>query len=150
MRSPGCRQPPSGAVSDIQLSETAIPTDTLHDDLRVMSRSAREVDTCSLSDIDSCGLVNIGRSVRRTGQRALVEEMQAALPVLDGDVQVAGLSAPVMVRRDAHGVPHIDAATGRRSSRGAGYVTAQDRLWQMDVTRRYINGELAEIFGPCW
>src|SRR5579864_4465560 len=33
----------------------------------------------------------------------------AALPVLDGDVRLAGLSAPVTVRRDAHGVPHIEA-----------------------------------------
>src|SRR5580692_3088139 len=34
----------------------------------------------------------------------------AALPQLDGDVHLAGLSAPVTIRRDAHGVPHIDAA----------------------------------------
>ncbi|MGB7267613.1 MAG: hypothetical protein WBC92_19000, partial [Terracidiphilus sp.] len=33
----------------------------------------------------------------------------AALPQLDGDVHLADLSAPVVVRRDAHGVPHIDA-----------------------------------------
>jgi len=36
---------------------------------------------------------------------------KAALPVLDGDVQISGLSAPVTVRRDAHGVPHIEAAS---------------------------------------
>src|ERR1035438_455574 len=35
----------------------------------------------------------------------------AALPVVDGDLHLAGLSAPVTVRRDAHGVPHIEAAT---------------------------------------
>ena len=35
----------------------------------------------------------------------------ASLPVLDGDVHLAGLSAPVIVRRDAHGVPHIEAAS---------------------------------------
>jgi penicillin amidase len=81
-------------------------------------------------------------------KQTLVEEMQAALPVLDGDVQVAGLSAPVTVRRDAHGVPHIDAANEDDLLVAQGYVTAQDRLWQMDVTRRYINGELAEVFGP--
>jgi len=92
-------------------------------------------------------LISAGLSAEQD-KRALVEEMQAALPVLDGDVQVAGLSAPVMVRRDAHGVPHIDAATEDDLLVAQGYVTAQDRLWQMDVTRRYINGELAEIFGP--
>ena len=72
----------------------------------------------------------------------------AALPVLDGDVHVAGLSAPVTVRRDAHGVPHIEAATQDDLFVAQGYVTAQDRLWQMDAYRRNANGELAEIMGP--
>jgi penicillin amidase len=72
----------------------------------------------------------------------------AALPVLDGDVRVAGLSAPVAVRRDAHGVPHIEAATQDDLFVAQGYVTAQDRLWQMDAYRRNANGELAEIMGP--
>jgi penicillin amidase len=71
----------------------------------------------------------------------------AALPVLDGDLHLAGLSAPVTVRRDAHGVPHIDAATQDDLFVAQGYVTAQDRLWQMDLYRRNANGELAEIFG---
>src|ERR1700683_304327 len=72
---------------------------------------------------------------------------KAALPVLDGELHVAGLSAPVTVRRDAHGVPHIDAATQDDLFLAQGYVTAQDRLWQMDVLRRASNGELAEILG---
>ncbi len=71
----------------------------------------------------------------------------AALPALDGDVQVAGLSAPVTVRRDAHGVPHIDAATQADLFMAQGYVTAQDRLWQMDTFRRNSEGKLAEILG---
>ncbi len=61
---------------------------------------------------------------------------------------MAGLSAPVMVRRDAHGVPHIEAATQDDLFVAQGYVTAQDRLWQMDAYRRNANGELAEIMGP--
>src|ERR1035437_3690139 len=69
----------------------------------------------------------------------------AALPVLDGDLHLAGLSAPVIVRRDAHGVPHIEAATEGDLFVAQGYVTAQDRLWQMDLFRRNANGELAEI-----
>ncbi len=71
-----------------------------------------------------------------------------ALPVLDGDQHLAGLSAPVIVRRDAHGVPHIDAATQDDLFVAQGYITAQDRLWQMDAFRRDANGELAEILGP--
>ncbi len=78
---------------------------------------------------------------------------KAALPVLDGDIQLASqgaaaLSAPVTVRRDEHGVPHIDAATQEDMFLAQGYVTAQDRLWQMDVYRRNANGELAEVMGP--
>lgn len=71
-----------------------------------------------------------------------------ALPALDGQVQLVGLSAPVRVVRDAQGVPHITAATRRDLLFAQGYVTAQDRLWQMDVLRRYAAGALAEIFGP--
>ena len=73
---------------------------------------------------------------------------KAALPQLDGDIGLAGLSAPVTVRRDQHGVPHIDAASQEDMFVAQGYVTAQDRLWQMDTYRRSANGELAEILGP--
>ena len=73
---------------------------------------------------------------------------KAALPQLDGDVHLAGLSAPVTVRRDQHGVPHIDAVTQEDMFVAQGYVTAQDRLWQMDAYRRSANGELAEVMGP--
>jgi penicillin amidase len=77
---------------------------------------------------------------------------KAALPILDGDLHLnassgAGLSAPVTVRRDAHGVPHIEAANQDDLFLAQGYVTAQDRLWQMDTLRRNANGELAEILG---
>jgi penicillin amidase len=72
---------------------------------------------------------------------------KAALPVLDGDVHLAGLSAPANVVRDAHGVPHIQAATQDDMLVAQGYVTAQDRLWQMDTFRRNADGNLAEIMG---
>lgn len=71
----------------------------------------------------------------------------AALPQLDGDLRITGLSAPVTVRRDAHGVPHIEAATQDDLFVAQGYVTAQDRLWQMDTYRRSASGELAEVLG---
>jgi penicillin amidase len=72
---------------------------------------------------------------------------KAALPVLDGELHLAGLSAPVTVERDGHGVPHIAAANQDDLFMAQGYVTAQDRLWQMDAFRRNANGELAEILG---
>jgi penicillin G amidase len=73
---------------------------------------------------------------------------QSALPQLDGQVQVAGLSGPVTVTRDAHGVPTIEASTLEDLFFAQGFVTAQDRLWQMDVLRRVASGELSEIIGP--
>jgi len=74
--------------------------------------------------------------------------MHDSLPQIDGTVAIAGLSAPVTVQRDAHGVPHIHAATLDDLILAQGYVTAQDRLWQMDILRRHAAGELAEILGP--
>ena len=60
----------------------------------------------------------------------------------------APISTAAMVRFDAHGEPHIDAATIDDAFFLQGYVTAQDRLWQMDGLRRYASGALAEILGP--
>jgi penicillin amidase len=70
-----------------------------------------------------------------------------SLPQLDGSLQIPGLSAPVTVARDNHGVPHIHAATLDDLVLAQGFVTAQDRLFQMDTLRRHAAGELAEIFG---
>ncbi len=72
---------------------------------------------------------------------------QSALPELDGSLQVNGLSARVTVMRDNHGVPTIDAASLEDLFFAQGYVTAQDRLWQMDMMRRFGAGELSEILG---
>ena len=73
---------------------------------------------------------------------------RSALPQLDGQMQIAGLSAPVTVTRDSHGLPTIEASTFDDLFFAQGYVTAQDRLWQMDGMRRYAAGELSEILGP--
>jgi len=98
------------------------------------------------------GLAVLGVLFAGTGLLWLSSVTKAALPVLDGDVHlgemdVAGVGAPVMVRRDRHGVPHIDASSQEDLFVAQGYVTAQDRLWQMDLLRRNASGELAEILG---
>ena len=72
---------------------------------------------------------------------------RAALPQLDGTVKVPGLTDRVTVSRDAHGVPTIDANRPDDLFFAQGYVTAQDRLWQMDVMRRFAAGEISEILG---
>ena len=62
-------------------------------------------------------------------------------------MQVAGLRAPVTVRRDERSIPYIEAANDEDLYFAQGYVTASDRLWQMDLQRRTARGELSEIFG---
>jgi penicillin amidase len=70
-----------------------------------------------------------------------------ALPQVDGTVVAPGLSSKVRVVRDEQGVPTIEAATLEDLFFAQGYVTAQDRLWQMDILRRAAAGELSEIIG---
>jgi penicillin amidase len=75
------------------------------------------------------------------------KEMRENLPQLDGSLTVYGLTGPVTVERDAHGVPHIHANSLDDLIFAQGFVTAQDRLWQMDLLRRLTGGDLAAIFG---
>ncbi|MDT5121577.1 MAG: penicillin amidase [Acidobacteriota bacterium] len=64
-----------------------------------------------------------------------------------GTLHLAGLHAPVTVRRDERGIPYIEAANDSDLYFAQGYVTASDRLFQMELFRRTARGELAEIFG---
>ena len=72
---------------------------------------------------------------------------RSALPRLDGSVKTPGLAARVTVIRDGHGVPTIAASSFEDLFFAQGYVTAQDRLWQMDMMRRFAAGEISEILG---
>ena len=62
-------------------------------------------------------------------------------------LRLAGLTQAVTVRRDERGIPYIEAANEADLYFAQGYVTASDRLWQMELLRRTARGELAEIFG---
>ena len=62
-------------------------------------------------------------------------------------LHVAGLRAPVTIRRDERGIPYVEAANESDLYFAQGYVTASDRLWQMELGRRFARGELAEILG---
>ncbi len=73
--------------------------------------------------------------------------IRAAIPQTSGTIQVAGVNAPITVTRDAYGVPHIDASDQHDLFFAQGYVTAQDRLFQMEFNRRVAAGRLSEIFG---
>jgi penicillin amidase len=74
--------------------------------------------------------------------------VRASLPQIDGAAQVAGLTAPASIERDAAGVPVIRGATRADVARATGYAHAQDRLFQMDLLRRTGAGELAALLGP--
>ncbi|RYI94649.1 MAG: penicillin acylase family protein, partial [Acetobacteraceae bacterium] len=74
-------------------------------------------------------------------------DLAAHLPELDGTLTVPGLAAPVTVQRDAQGVPHLRAETAQDAWFALGFVHAQDRLFQMDLTRRRATGRAAEFLG---
>ncbi|HET9097186.1 MAG TPA: penicillin acylase family protein [Candidatus Baltobacteraceae bacterium] len=65
-----------------------------------------------------------------------------------GTVHVAGLEAPVRIVRDDRDIPHIYASTQHDLMFAQGYAEASDRLFQMDLLRRFVYGRLAEILGP--
>src|SRR5438128_10403271 len=62
-------------------------------------------------------------------------------------ITLVGLRDRVTVRRDERGIPYIEANNDEDLYFAQGYVTASDRLWQMDLVRRTVRGELSEIFG---
>ncbi len=78
----------------------------------------------------------------------LREDCRAALPELNGSVTLKGLSGPVTVFRDSLGIPHIQARSQRDAFLAQGFVTAQDRLWQMEYDRLRGCGRWAEVAGP--
>jgi penicillin amidase len=69
------------------------------------------------------------------------------MPDVSGTI-AAPISSRATVARDAQGVPHISAGSWQDAIFLQGFVTAQDRLWQMDFLRRVAAGELAEVVGP--
>lgn len=80
-------------------------------------------------------------------RRALLFILSSGL-LLAGDIAVDGLSQRVEIIRDRWGVPHIYAQTVHDLFFAQGYITAKDRLWQIDLWRRIGTGKLAEVVGP--
>jgi penicillin amidase len=74
-------------------------------------------------------------------------QLRASLPQTEGERALPGLSAPVTVERDGLGVPTIRAANRVDAARALGFLHAQERFFQMDLTRRQAAGELSEVFG---
>lgn len=73
--------------------------------------------------------------------------IRPALPQVDGELALDGLTAPVTVYRDASGIPHIFAENAHDLFFAQGFVHAQDRLWAMESARRAAHGTLSEVIG---
>ena len=78
---------------------------------------------------------------------AATSTLRSSLPQTDGRIAVPGLHGEVTIARDADGVPTITAGNDDDLAFGLGFAHAQDRLFQMELQRRYGAGRLAEIFG---
>lgn len=77
--------------------------------------------------------------VRHLGKRGL--------PDYNAEIISDGVTETVEIIRDRYGIPHIYAKNDKDLYFVTGYITAQDRLWQMDLLRRVTTGRLSEIFG---
>ena len=75
-------------------------------------------------------------------------ELRDSLPALSGELQLDGLSRPVVVTRDGLGIPTVRGASREDVARATGFLHAQDRFFQMDLSRRRAAGELAALVGP--
>jgi penicillin amidase len=71
---------------------------------------------------------------------------RASLPKIDGE-RKTGVTAAVSIERDALGIATITAANRTDLAFGTGFAHAQDRFFQMDLSRRLAGGELSELFG---
>jgi penicillin amidase len=74
-------------------------------------------------------------------------ELRASLPLLDGSLHVSGLSEPVTITRDTLGIPTVQGHTREDVARATGFLHAQDRFFQMDLSRRRAAGELSALVG---
>lgn len=75
------------------------------------------------------------------------EDIGPPLAYVDESARVEGISAPIRITRDKHGVPTIEAETSADAAFALGFVHAEDRLWQMEYQRRKASGMLAELAG---
>lgn len=91
---------------------------------------------------------NLFNSVLGAVMKAALSTLsRGRLPQVNGSLQLEGLKAPVEVLRDIWGVVHIFAPNAVEAVFAQGFVHAQERLWQMDFTRRVVCGRLAEVLG---
>ena len=98
-----------------------------------------------------CAMTLAGASPQpasKTAPSSLDALARQSLARIEGELRIQGLKQPVEIIRDRQGVPHIYAKNDDDLFFAQGYVMAQDRLWQLEMWRRWREGRLAEVFGP--
>ena len=94
-------------------------------------------------------VIAVAASCQKKSPDQLLKDLaRASLSQISGQLALAGLKESVEVIRDEYGIPHIYAQNTDDLFFAQGYVMAQDRLWQLEMWRRWREGRLAEIFGP--
>jgi len=73
--------------------------------------------------------------------------LKSKIPEYNGEQAVTGITNDVQVYRDSFAVPFIIAEDEFDAAFALGYVHAQERLFQMDMSRRAGEGRLSEIIG---
>ena len=85
-------------------------------------------------------MVNLPRlALRAAGKR---------LPTVEGALTVSGTSAPIEIRRDRFGIPHLEAGDDADAWFGVGFCHGQDRTFQIETRLRIVRGTLAALLGP--
>ena len=80
-------------------------------------------------------------------RNALQMSLGRRLPMVDGELFIRGISAPLTIRRDRYDIPYIDAQDDAGAWFGLGYCQAQDRAFQLELRLRMVRGTLSELFG---
>lgn len=146
MKSASTIRHPALSVEVISLNDPEIEMDQLEEGF--MCSRIRRASVCCLlvvllgvlgSQKPSSGQSSAGRDAGTIARR---------LAQTDGTLRIPGLKNTVKVIRDRSGIPHIYAKTTDDLFLAQGFVQAQDRLFQIDLWRRSVQGRLAEILGP--
>ena len=74
--------------------------------------------------------------------------VQRPVPPLDAVIHAPAIAEPVLVRFDGRAIGYIEARQDADLYMAQGYVTARDRMFQMDMLRRVAEGKLSQVFGP--
>ncbi|MDP9188803.1 MAG: penicillin acylase family protein [Actinomycetota bacterium] len=107
-----------------------------------MAIDARHLPTSALKGIGLGGALFGGTSAGLWWQL-----FKRPLPKTKGEIRVRGTEGTVEIARDRWGMPRIRANTAHDVWFGQGFVHAQDRLWQCDLTRRVTSGRVSEMVG---